>query len=213
MPTDLQQIFAAIAFAEENEHETALNLLYYEQKGKSMFKRIGKVLGKFRKTVDNYQEQITFAEAGSFEFIEEQQEVNEIQPSKLLVVGNQANFSDKIIEYAIEMAKRLSYDIIALNTAPFSCNTMSLFSTHQKKLCNDFSELARTNVSKFEEKAKENGLSFKHIIMFNTLDEAQKEVFKEHKNISFIISNEIEDRVTSEDRKQLENRVFVYSMI
>ena len=42
--SNLQQIFAAIAFAEENEHDTALNMLSRSTKRKenSMFKTLGK---------------------------------------------------------------------------------------------------------------------------------------------------------------------------
>jgi hypothetical protein len=36
--------------------------------------------------------------------------------SRLLVVGKESVFSEEIIDYAIEMAERLSYEIIALNT-------------------------------------------------------------------------------------------------
>jgi hypothetical protein len=213
MSADLERIFAAIAFAEENEHDIALNMLSNNRKEKSIFKTLGKKLGSFRKTVDKYQEQITFAQAGSFELIDEQPvEQKENRSSTLLVVGNEANFSDSIIEYAIEMAQRMSYSILALNTAPFTCNTMNLFSSQQKKLCNDFSELARKNVASFKEKAEENGIDFRHIIMFNSVDEAQEELFKERKDIAFVISNEIEDRAVHEQREGISNRIYVYSM-
>jgi hypothetical protein len=213
MPTNLQQIFAAIAFAEENEHDTALNILYSERKENYMFKTLGKKLGKFRKSIDRYQEQVTFAEAGSFELISEPIEQEENRPTTLLVVGDKANFTDSIIEYAIEMAQRMSYDILALNTAPFTCNTFNLFSSQQKELCNDFTEMARENVSSFKEKALESGIKFKHIIMFDNVDEAQENIFKERKDIAFVISNNIEDRAVNEQRESLQDRVFVYSVL
>jgi len=215
MPTDLQNIFAAIAFAEENEHETALNLMSRSTRRIPILKTLGKKLGRFRKTVDKYQEQITFAEAGSFELIEEQpiKHEQEITQSKLLVVGNHGEFSDSIMEYALEMAGRLSYDILALNSAPFTCNTLRLFSAEQKKLCNDFENLAKENVQSFKEKVEEMGIGFKHVIMFNSSDKAQEEVFKEYKDIAFVISNQIEDRDPSEQREGISNRVFVYSMV
>jgi hypothetical protein len=214
MPTDLQQIFAAVAFAEENEHESALNLMSRSTKKDSLWKTLGMKLGKFRRTVDDYQEKITFAEAGSFELVDEQpKEIREFKDLKLLVVGNNGKFSDEIIEYAIDMAKRLSYEIVALSAAPFSCSTMNLFSTQQKKLCEDFTTLAKENSLEFENLAKENEINFKHIIMFESPEEAQKSVFKNEKDIAFVISNKIEDRETNEQREGLRNRVFVYSMI
>jgi hypothetical protein len=208
---NLQQIFSAIAFAEENEHDTALNLLS-EGNDSKFFKTLGKKLGRFRKTVDSYQEQITFAEAGSFELVDDRPITIDRQ-LKLLVVGNEASFSDSIIDYAIEMAKRMSYDILALNTAPFTCDTFNLFSYHQKKLCNDFRDMARENVSSFKEKALESGLKFKHIIMFEGVDEAQENIFKEYKDIAFVVSNEIENRLGNDKTEGIQDRVFVYSMI
>ena len=102
--------------------------------------------------VDQYQEAITFAEAGESEhalgLMQEQPESIEIH--KLLVVGQEGTFSRDMIDYALDMAKRMSYDIVALNTAPLSCGTIQLFSSSRDQLCTDFQELSTKNAEIFE---------------------------------------------------------------
>jgi len=39
---------------------------------------------------------------------------------RLVVMGHESMFSDEVIGYAIDMAKRMSYEILALNSAPLS---------------------------------------------------------------------------------------------
>jgi len=131
---------------------------------------------------------------------------------KLLVIGDEGRFSNEIINYAIDMAKRLSYDILALNTAPLSCDTLNIFSTEQRKVCNDFTKLSKDNVVTFKEKAKENNINFEHVIKFSNIEEAQREILDNYKNIAFVISNDVENRMSNEQRQSLEKRVFVYSI-
>jgi len=211
MNKELEQLFAAVAFAEANEHETALQLMM-ETKSNRVFNRVKNVFNKFRNTVDNYQEAITFAEANSYDLIKDPI-CEEIEASKLLVIGHHGKFSDEIINYAVDMAKRMCYDIVALNTAPFSCDTMNLFTREQKKLCDDFTKLAKENCVEFERMALSNGIEFKHIIMFDDSQKAQENFFRNEKDIAFVISSNVEDRNTNVQRESLQNRVYVYSII
>ena len=81
-----------------------------------------------------HTEAITFAEAGQHDYAEDVlMEVQEKEESKkLVVVGKESTFSQEIIDYAIDMAERMSYEIVALNTAPLSCETFKLSSSRTK---------------------------------------------------------------------------------
>ncbi|MBW1895230.1 MAG: hypothetical protein JRI91_16300, partial [Deltaproteobacteria bacterium] len=70
--------------------------------------------------MDQYQEAITFAEADAYEYVNKPMETKqqEERPGKLLVIGNGSEFTQDIVDYALEMAQRMSYEILALNTAP-----------------------------------------------------------------------------------------------
>ena len=90
-----------------------------------IFGRMRQKLSKAGKKMDKYQEAITFAEAGESEYAMETmaEQTEEQQIMQLLVVGRESTFSKEIIDYALDMAQRMSYEILALNTAPLSCDT------------------------------------------------------------------------------------------
>jgi len=135
--------------------------------------------------------------------------------ANLVVVGNESSFSEEIIDYAIEMAVRMNYRIIALNTAPLSCETFKLFSSSRNQICNDFESIAIKNAKKFEEKARTQALSFTHIVKFVETDEALEELQAELGEIGFIVS-EPQSRQTNQRRSENENRplseICVYSL-
>lgn len=180
----------------------------------------GKIKQKFSKAsaeMDKYQEAITFAEAGEPEhaMAAVAEQTKEEQVMQLLVVGRESSFSKEIVDYALDMAQRMSYEILALNTAPFSCNTFRLFENSRDQLCEDFKSLSAKNAALFQQAAAEKGIAFDHIVMFSQTEEALQEVTRKNKNIAFVVSESIsgraEDRV--EDGERLRQNLYVYSMV
>ncbi len=116
-----------------------------------IFGRIKQKFSKASDEMDKYQEAITFAEAGEAEHalaaVSEQTE--EQQTMQLLVVGRESTFSKEILDYALDMAQRMSYEILALNTAPLSCDTFKLFSNSRDQLCEEFKSLSEKNAAMF----------------------------------------------------------------
>lgn len=182
-----------------------------------IFKRIKEKFGKTSAQMEKYQEAITFAEAGETEYamaaVAEQRE--EQEPNKLLVVGRESTFSKEIIDYALEMAQRMSYEILALNTAPLSCETFKLFSSSRNQVCGEFKAMSEKNADMFQKAAAEKGISFSHVVMFSDPDEALQEITQDNKNISFVVSESIEDRADSriEEGERLRQNLFVYSVV
>jgi len=175
-----------------------------------------KVLGVSGK-MDQYQEAITFAEAGESEYA---RELLQVQPEsnkteKLLVVGQEGTFSREMIDYALDMAKRMSYEIVALNTAPFSCDTFKLFSSSRDQLCTDFQELATKNADIFQKEAAREGISFSHMIKFSEIDEAIESVCKELGQVAFVVAESQEQQADSRIKQgeRLQQKLFVYSVI
>jgi len=182
-----------------------------------IFGRIKQKLSRTGDKMDKYQEAITFAEAGESEYameaIAEQRE--EQAPTKLLVVGRESTFSKEILDYALDMAQRMSYEILALNTAPLSCDTFKLFSNSRDQLCEEFKSLSEKNAAMFQQAAAEKGIAFDHIVMFSETEEALQEVTRDNKNIAFVVSESIEDRADSriEEGERLRTNLYVYSMV
>jgi len=182
-----------------------------------IFGRIKQKLSRTGNKMEKYQEAITFAEAGESEYAMETmaEKREEKAPTKLLVMGNESTFSKEIIDYALEMAKRMSYDILALNTAPLSCETFKLFSSSRDEVCEEFKSMSAKNAGLFQEAAAEKGISFEHIVMFSEPEEALESITREHKDIAFVVSETVEDRaeIRIEEGERLRTKLFVYSMV
>ena len=73
---------------------------------------------------------------------------------KLLVMGQESAFSSEVMDYAIDMAQRMSFEILALNSAPLSCDSFSRFSTSRSKLCQEFQALSEESVIAFRDAAE-----------------------------------------------------------
>ena len=175
-----------------------------------------KALGASGK-VDQNQEAVTFAEAGESEHAREglQMQPESKETEKLLVVGQEGTFSRDMIDYALDMAKRMSYEIVALSTAPLSCGTIQLFASSRDQLCADFQELATKNADIFQKEAAREGISFSHVIKFSEVDEAIESVCKELGQVAFVVSESQEQQADSrtEQGERLQQKLFVYSVI
>jgi hypothetical protein len=134
---------------------------------------------------------------------------------RLVVMGHESMFSDEVVDYAIDMARRMSYEILALNSAPLSCDSFSLFSTSRTKLCQEFQSISETNASAFRQAAEAGGVPFVHVVKFDEPEQALASLQKEYDNIEFVIADTqpqaAEDRVAESDRPK--NELLVYAMI
>lgn len=181
---------------------------------------LSKLLKKGRsitQKMDQYQEAITFAEADAYDSVHTPTQVAQTgnRPGKLLVIGNGPVFTEDIIDYAIEMAQRMSYEILALNTAPITCEGFSLFATSEKKNCQEFKEISEENIKSFHNQAEKQGIPFENIIKFKSIETAIEEVRKEYGEIEFVISRSEERQISEreENREKSAKEIFVYSMI
>jgi len=167
--------------------------------------------------MDQYQEAITFAEADAYEYVKKPLETKQQdeRPGKLLVIGSGSEFKQDIVEYAIEMAQRMSYEILALNTAPLKDESFTLFSASQNKNCQEFKKLSTNNIESFCKQAQKKTVPFEHVIKFSETDTAIEEIIKEYGTIEFVISGAEGKRVSERDekRERPEKEIFVYSMV
>ena len=167
--------------------------------------------------IEQQQQAITFAEAGEHEHAQQllqEQKVEEKRPGKLLVVGRNGAFSKDVIDYALEMADRMSYELVALNTAPLSGGTFKLLSSSRKEMCQKFQDLAEQNVRPFQEEATKRGIRLEHFVKFSETDEALEEIRKEAGKIEFVVSENAGKEVAAraDNEKRVRQEIFVYSM-
>ncbi|MBW2370073.1 MAG: universal stress protein [Deltaproteobacteria bacterium] len=136
--------------------------------------------------------------------------------TKLVVVGQESRFSDSIINYALDMARRMDYQILALNTAPLSCETFQLFSSSRAQVCQDFEALSQKNAQKFKARCEIAGIDFTQVVKFVETNGALEQIKAEFDDIGFIVSEPEEQRTQAQhtmDGQRPETSIRVYSVI
>ncbi|THB80939.1 MAG: hypothetical protein D3926_04635 [Desulfobacteraceae bacterium] len=172
-----------------------------------IFEQIKNRFGGVAKTVDNYQEAIAFAEAGEHEHAASVIKSNASftqQGQWLLVISDDMTFTPEMMDYALEMAGRLSYKIYALNASPVPPDQKPVFESGAKE-----------HTKRFRDMALERGIDFKHGICFCDADQAAEQAGHEVGHIDYIISEGLEDnRLRDENRLQDRpaRELLVYSM-
>ncbi len=133
----------------------------------------------------------------------------------LVVASMDSRFTPDMIDYALEMAERMDFGIIAVNAANLTHDVTEFFSTSHEELFRDFQEEARKNVRPFEKTALEKGLKFAHATKYSDIDHAIAEITSECGDIEFIITENkepapIRDSVRTDNR--IAQRLFVYAV-
>jgi hypothetical protein len=181
------------------------------------FGLLKKKANRLTKKMEQVQEAVAFAEAGELESARRllHEEVTEEPPGRLLVIGRESTFSRGVIDYSLEMAKRMSYDILALNTTPLSSETFKIFSSSHKQLCRDFRALAEENVQEFRKEAEGLGVPFAHVVRFVDRDHAVEEINHEFKDIEFVVSDAEQEGAVNrtEEGERPAQPIYVYSML
>ena len=175
-----------------------------------------KKLQIFNKKVEDYQEVIAFSEAGIHNHIAQPEVLECAESSSNLVVASyDSRFSDDLVAYALEMAQRMDYGIIAVNAANLTNHVTEFFSTTHKTLFNDFKETSTRNVETFRAKAEKLGLKFSHTIKSSNIDHAIDDITKDCGEIEFIISENREQARTRgvvENENRIAQQLCIYSM-
>ncbi|WDP91245.1 MAG: universal stress protein [Desulfobacter sp.] len=139
----------------------------------------------------------------------------ENQGKNLVVATMESRFTDDMVEYALDMAQRMDYGIIAVNAANLTHDVTEFFSTSHEELFRDFKETAVKNAAPFSKRAAELGLKFAHAVKYTHVDKAIEDITKECGQIEFIIT-ENKEPVTARDSLSNDNRIaqrlFVYSV-
>ena len=181
---DFEDSMAAAAFAESGEIESARDILREmkaEQKVKVKDERIETIIEKHDRT----EEAIVFAEAGEVEYARELIKKTEKERKKILVVGGEEGFSERLVHYAISMAERMQHDIVALNVIPVGRRLFSFLNENVKE---ELRKGAEEAVDIFKQRARMRKINFEHMVKFGDFDRAIREAHKENKRIAFVLT-------------------------
>lgn len=100
---------------------------------------------------------------------------------KILVVGEEGLFSESLIDYAVQVAKRLNYDILALNIIP--------------KDLDNISDKSEKNINKlFKVKAASGGVDYNFLLRSGDVGAIVEKIIHEIKRIGFVITGSDESK-------------------
>ncbi|MFO7667493.1 MAG: hypothetical protein R6V76_12795 [Desulfobacterales bacterium] len=117
---------------------------------------------------------------------------------KILIVLEEGFLSESVMDYAILVAGRLDYDILALNVVPEGKEKS--FSAGYAGPNEELNKSEVYSVRVFKIKAASNGIRFDYLIRFDDSAEAAGELIHEIKRIEFVLtgSDEIKEKIAAE---------------
>jgi nucleotide-binding universal stress UspA family protein len=153
------------------------------EKLKEKLRNIRRKKDELTESYDRVMEAATFAQAGEHEHARSAMAVETAEaeakgPGKILVVGNEYTFSDQLMDYATDMAKRMGRDIVALN-ATESDLRFRFMHIYRQTVRDDFRLHAEKSAEAFKNKAEQKGVGFEHLVKFGNPDHATEVICQE----------------------------------
>lgn len=115
---------------------------------------------------------------------------NPVSPSqgnrKILIVSREAGFSEAVVSYAVNLAERLGYDLIALNVGAESAG--SYYSPYRRYLEEKFKNQAKAASDRIRTRLGAQGLGFEHLVRFGELGTAVEALNQEKRRIEFVLN-------------------------
>jgi len=106
---------------------------------------------------------------------------------KILVVGRGPNFSSRLVEYAVGFAKRMAYEIVAVNCAGFAHGSLQTLSPYQEDLFQEFKGRAASGVELLAASAAEQGVPFRHVVRPDSVGHSVRELEEEIGRVHFVL--------------------------
>ena len=107
---------------------------------------------------------------------------------KMLVVGRGPGFSSRLVEYAVGYAKRMAYEIVAVNCAGLADRPSGRLGLSQEELFQEFRDQAARGVEVLAARATEEGLPFRHVVRPDSVGHAVRELEEELGRVHFVLS-------------------------
>jgi nucleotide-binding universal stress UspA family protein len=109
-------------------------------------------------------------------------------PRKILVVGRGDTLDEEAIDYAVNLAERLGYDLIGLNVNPTLGQKSRFFSPYKYHLRERFAQRAKTAGEDLKKTLAQKGIGFEQVVKFGDVSKAVAEVNRQIKRIEFVIT-------------------------
>lgn len=157
-----------------------------------------------QKTLQDTAVAATFAEAGEYETARRMIDTDEGKRTILVITGGE-RFSDKLITYAVDMAQRLDFKIMAVNTteAPLALppDKREAATEAFKQKCMD------TNAS-LHEKASAQGIPLTHLTEIGEQDEIIAKLHARYPGMRYVLTEPDPETIRKADNDDVAIPVF-----
>jgi hypothetical protein len=127
---------------------------------------------------------VAFAEAGEHEtarcIITPQKQIR-----KILVIGHEDGFSERLSDYALDMAKRLDFELVALNVTSMP---LSLSGAEREAAIAVFIEAAQRSAALLRDKAAANNIVFTHRVEIAPQEEVVGKLHSEDSGLRYVLT-------------------------
>jgi len=106
---------------------------------------------------------------------------------KILVVGCGPTFSSRLVEYAVGYAKRMDYEIVAVNCGDLLLRSSGEFSPFRESRFQEFKERAATGAEPFAVRAAQEGIPFRQLVRADSVGHAVRELEEELGRVHFVL--------------------------
>ena len=107
------------------------------------------------------------------------------EPKKILVIGCEDCFSEKLADYSVSMAKRHGFEIVALN---ITAAPLSMPADKAQEAAALFLNHCMENVSALEKQAQDNGLGFIHLVEIGRVDEVVEKLHVKYPDMRYVLT-------------------------
>lgn len=106
---------------------------------------------------------------------------------KILVVGQGEPFPEEAMDYALQVAERLGFELVAVSVSPDPEEVGPYLTPYRKYLEDDFIRRASLAANIFREKALAKGLNFRHLVRFGDLAQVVERLPLEIRRVEFVL--------------------------
>lgn len=107
---------------------------------------------------------------------------------KIMVVSQEPGFSEAVLQYAVNLAERLGYDLLLVNIGPAAAGTNWLAGLKQWLTHLRFRQQARRRVRPAQQRLTAKGLGFEHQVYFGDLKATIERLNQSKKRIEFVLN-------------------------
>jgi hypothetical protein len=168
--------------------KSLIDRLFRKKSGTKRFNISGRKRLDLARRLEKYGEAAALAEAGLQDVAQEiiRREIR--QRPKILVVGSEDGFSRALVDYAVGLAKRMKYEIVALNCAEISTEAPETHSPYREELFKEFNARAAKAVELLASRAAEEGVPIRHVVKAGGLSSCVRELEKEISRLNFVLT-------------------------